>query len=298
MPEFGCEGYASDKKVDYTIFKDGKPIIIVECKDHNVNILKHEDQIKFYFRNTQAKMAILTNGVKYRFYSDLKQPNILDDKPFFTFDITNVTDKDIAQLELFSKDNFDAAKIIANAKQLRCERELKKRIEAELDNPSDELVTLLLKPIVSDWWKGWNEQYRPLVKQMLDEVILERAGETNTIVSINESDKTPQIIDGINEHQQEAFNAISVLLNNFNLQYNISNQYVAVSMNNVNEYWWFVRIYKSLPKFVLELQTKNDDKKTLKLDTIDELKQHEAEIRESIAKAQYRSDEWNKTHKQ
>jgi hypothetical protein len=32
-----------------------------------------------------SKIAILTNGIEYRFYSDVLEPNVIDSKPFFYF---------------------------------------------------------------------------------------------------------------------------------------------------------------------------------------------------------------------
>ena len=60
---------------------------------------KEAGQLNGYFNNTKnSKIAILTNGVEYRFYSDVVEPNIIDNKPFFLFNLSNYTENDIEGL--------------------------------------------------------------------------------------------------------------------------------------------------------------------------------------------------------
>ena len=62
------------EKVDYAIFKEDKPIILIECKHigENIENPKHISQLHRYFHATEAKVGILTNGIVYRFYTDIE----------------------------------------------------------------------------------------------------------------------------------------------------------------------------------------------------------------------------------
>ena len=42
------------------------------------NLERHDSQLFRYFGTTPAKFAILTNGIFYRFYTDLEDANKMD----------------------------------------------------------------------------------------------------------------------------------------------------------------------------------------------------------------------------
>ena len=45
----------------------------------------------------------LTNGITYRFYTDLEETNKMDEKPFLEFDITNLKESTVKEIEKFHK---------------------------------------------------------------------------------------------------------------------------------------------------------------------------------------------------
>lgn len=141
-------GMKQGEKIDYAILKDGAPIILIECKHHAGNLnVKNESQLFRYFHTTAAKFAILTNGIEYRFYTDLAEPNKMDDKPFFSFDITEIKDNQIEELKKFHKAHFDFDNIVNTASELKFTGELKKLINDELNNPSPEFVKLFARQV-------------------------------------------------------------------------------------------------------------------------------------------------------
>ena len=87
IPEFTADvGIKKGEKVDYAIAIDGKLTMLIECKPSSMDLdLKHASQLFRYFSTTDVRIAVLTNGVTYQFYSDIDQPNKMDDKPFFIF---------------------------------------------------------------------------------------------------------------------------------------------------------------------------------------------------------------------
>ena len=141
VPEFISDiGLKKGEKIDYAIFKDGNPTILVECKHWKQNLSIHDGQLLRYFHVSKAKFSLLTNGIIYRFYSDLVAPNKMDEKPFLEFNITEIKDNQIEELKKFHKSVFDAESISNTASELKYTNELKQIIQQELVNPTPEFV--------------------------------------------------------------------------------------------------------------------------------------------------------------
>lgn len=128
------------EKIDYAIFKDGNPTILIECKHWAQNLNLHDGQLLRYFHVSKAKFGLLTNGITYRFYSDLVEPNKMDEKPFLEFNINEIKDTQIEELKKFHKTVFDAESIVNTASELKYTNELKHLLQNELSNPSPEFV--------------------------------------------------------------------------------------------------------------------------------------------------------------
>lgn len=145
IPEFTADvGIKKGEKVDYALCADGRVNILVECKPSSVDLdLKHASQLFRYFAATDARVAILTNGVVYNFYSDIEQPNRMDEKPFFHFSMDAIKRTDPATLERFSKSQFSIEGIIAEAGRLKLESLTRTELEREFAQPSDEFVKLM-----------------------------------------------------------------------------------------------------------------------------------------------------------
>ena len=76
MPEYTCDfAEKQGKKVDYAIIKDGKPFMLFECKSATERLKDiHAAQLRFYFLDADdARFAVLTNGVVYKFYTDIEK---------------------------------------------------------------------------------------------------------------------------------------------------------------------------------------------------------------------------------
>jgi hypothetical protein len=148
VPEFVADlGIKKGEKVDYAIIKNDQPIILVECKHHAASLDPHNSQLFRYFHTTKAKFALLTNGLESRFYTDLDQPNKMDEKPFFVFDLRDIRDTQIEELKKFHKAYFDTEIIISTASELKSLSLLKTAIHTEINNPSVELVKHLARQI-------------------------------------------------------------------------------------------------------------------------------------------------------
>lgn len=139
------------EKVDYAIIKDDKPIILMECKSCNESLgnPKHSSQLHRYFHVTDAKFSILTNGIIYRFYTDIEKSNVMDDKPFFEFNMLNFSDSDINELKRFSKSNFDINELSDVAQNLLYTKEIKRIMAEQLNEPSSDFVKFFASQVYS-----------------------------------------------------------------------------------------------------------------------------------------------------
>lgn len=173
VPEYIADlGIKKGEKVDYCIFKDGTPSIIIECKHWKEKLDVHNSQLHRYFHVTSAKFGILTNGITYRFYTDLVEPNKMDDKPFWEFNITDLQEQTIFELKKYHKAQFDVDNILSSATELKYAKEIKRIMLEELANPSEAFVKHFAKPIISGPMTAKVlEPFNGLVKRALNQLI-------------------------------------------------------------------------------------------------------------------------------
>jgi len=149
-PEFICDVAAKKgEKVDYAIMKDGEPIILIEAKRAGMKLQKQQQgQLYRYFSTNRCRVAILTNGVTYQFFSDLNAANVMDDDPFLSF---NLLEDDpsiyLSAVKQFCKETFDVKNVISRAVYQKYAKVVEKTIKQDLISPSDEIVKyFLLRP--------------------------------------------------------------------------------------------------------------------------------------------------------
>jgi predicted type IV restriction endonuclease len=144
-PEFVADiGIKKGEKVDYAIIKDSNPIILIECKHHQEKLDPHNSQLFRYYHTTTAKFGLLTNGLQYRFYTDLVEENKMDEKPFFEFNIVDIKDAEIDELKKFHKSYFNLDSIFTTASELKYSSEIKSVLAKEFKEPSEAFVKFFI----------------------------------------------------------------------------------------------------------------------------------------------------------
>lgn len=212
IPEFICDiGTKKGEKVDYVIKKDDEPILIVECKHWKENADAHNSQLHRYYHVSKARFGVLTNGHIYNFYSDLEKPNIMDEKPFFTLDLSNLKNSNIKILENFTKNGFNLENILDSAEALKYIKAIRNEFEKELENPCDEIVKLLVnrffqKPMTATRLTTFKEYTKKAFSNTINELINNRlknalnisetipSKQDNNINSINENVDSPKFV--------------------------------------------------------------------------------------------------------
>jgi len=142
VPEFVADvGTKKGEKVDYAIKRNGEIILLVECKKCGAD-LGHADmsQLYRYFSVTNARIAILTNGVEYFFFSDLEATNRMDSRPFLELNLGELRPSALAELKKLGREEFDLDRMLSAATDLKYTSEVKKVLIAQLENPDEEFV--------------------------------------------------------------------------------------------------------------------------------------------------------------
>lgn len=149
IPEFTADTVGKKgEKVDYAIRLGGEIRILVECKSLTTRLEKnHLSQLYRYFSVTDAKFAILTNGRRFEFYTDLEAPNRLDARPFFIFDLLDHSAASVGELEKFAKPAFDIERILATAERLKYVSATKQFLRKEMEDPCDDLVKIVCSAV-------------------------------------------------------------------------------------------------------------------------------------------------------
>ncbi|OHX64781.1 type I restriction endonuclease [Flammeovirga pacifica] len=192
VPEFTADiGTKKGEKVDYAILKEDKPIIIIECKHWKEKLDVHKTQLHRYFHVTEGKFGLLTNGIEYRFFTDIESPNKMDDTPFLTINLENYTEGDIAELKKFTKDKFDVDNILSAASDLKYSKQLKSVIKKELSEPSEEFVKLLANDVYAGrMTQQVKDQFKVLVQHAAKNFINDSLNERLKSVMGNDYDST------------------------------------------------------------------------------------------------------------
>lgn len=176
VPEFTADlGLKKGEKVDYAIFQNGDPILIIECKNWKENLSVHGSQLFRYFHVTKTRFALLTNGINYQFFTDLEEKNKMDEKPFLEFDITHLKDNVVNEIAKFHKTAFDVNKIVSNASSLKYTKEIKKQIDNELQNPTTEFIKLFANKVYSGrLTEKVMDEFKELVQKGFNQFISEK----------------------------------------------------------------------------------------------------------------------------
>jgi hypothetical protein len=179
-PELTADiGTKKGEKVDYAILQDGKPIILFECKWCGVNLDKqHKSQLYRYFSVTEARFGVLTNGIIYRFYTDLDEPNKMDAKPFMEFSILDVTEVMMEDLKKFSKSFFSLEETLTAAIDMKYTREIKRILAEQMTEPLEDFVRFFASQIYAGkLTQAVKQQFGDLIKKALHQFVNERINE-------------------------------------------------------------------------------------------------------------------------
>lgn len=244
------------EKVDYAILMEDKPVILIECKSCNENLEhpKHNSQLHRYFHVTTAKFGILTNGIIYRFYTDIEKSNVMDTKPFYEFNLLNFEELAVNELKRFTKTSFNSNELETVAKNLLYAKEIKRIMAEQLTNPSPEFVKFFASQVYSGkMMQSVVDKFTEITKKSLKEFINESITDklksvidsTQTTSSLNKSnDETVEIIESnikdneivTTEEELEGFYVVKSILREVidtrRIQYKDTKAYFGINLDS------------------------------------------------------------------
>ena len=231
VPEFTADvGIKKGEKVDYAIKHEDEIIALVECKTAGTNLNDaNMSQLFRYFHTTKARIAVLTNGVQYRLYSDLEAENKMDTKPFLELDLTDLRDDHIREVERLCKGSFDLERMLNAAGELKALRELRNAIEDQFENPDADFVRLFYKSVCPDrsFTSNAREQFTELVRRALQQFISERVSSRLRNALEQESPSAAPVDEEAAEPEDDGIETTAEELEGFHIVKAIARQAVA-----------------------------------------------------------------------
>lgn len=206
VPEMTCDiAMKKGEKIDYAIMKDGEPILLIECKHWQQDLKLHDNQLMRYFNVSKAKFGLLTNGIVYKFYTDLIEVNKMDSKPFLEVDITNLKDTQVEELKKFHKSYFDVENILNTASELKYTGELKSILAKEFASPQPDLVRYFAKQVYDGVINAkMLEQFTHLVKRSISSFISDQiADRLNSALKTEEKKEVEEVAEPSPEEESK-----------------------------------------------------------------------------------------------
>lgn len=302
VPEFTADvGIKKGEKVDYAIIIDEEPLILIECKPCTKSLSKHSSQLFRYFGTTNAKFAILTNGLSYQFFTDLEDKNKMDMRPFLTIDLLNLKDRDIVEISKFQKNVIDVDNILNSAENLKYSRLIKDSFANHVETPSVDFV----KFILNDVYDGLKTQkviddFTPIVKRAISQYLsdsmntkikaaLNKENESEqeaTEQDNSEQDNTPKkehkIVTTLEE--LECYAIIKAILrtsvDSDRINYRDTERYFGILLDDNNRKW-ICRVHLMSSVKYITVSDENKNPVRYDIDSIDDIYKYSNELKEA-----------------
>lgn len=328
VPEMDCDLVKrKGEKIDYAIMKDENPILLIECKHCKQNLNLHDTQLQRYFVASKARFGVLTNGIEYRFYTDLEKVNIMDEKPFLVVNMLDLSDNDIEQLKKFHKSYYNEQDILSTAQELQITIQVKEMLNRNFQMPDDEFTRYFVRNLNDGKYTAkLVDQYRPIVKKSIASVINDIISDRLNVAMKNENKEEKQMPQGVeNGNQQsdeineeklpdgvvfqdrekgivttqeeiDAYNIVRSILRQYvdvsRIQYNDYKTYFSVNIDG-STWWWICRIY--IGKRSKKICLPKDNYKTnewIDIETIDDIFNYADGLKEGLDLALKEANYW------
>ncbi len=212
VPELDCDLIKKKgEKIDYAIMKDSNPILLIECKHCKQDLNLHDTQLQKYFVASNARFGVLTNGIEYRFYTDLEKANIMDETPFLVINMLELSDADIEQLKKFHKSYYNEVNVLSTANELKYMTGIKEILNREIQAPSSDFVRFFARQIYTSGQITQKvvDMFTPLVKKSISNIVSDIISDRlNTAIKNEEQANDNQLLqevpnmEGENESEQ------------------------------------------------------------------------------------------------
>lgn len=296
VPELTADvGIKKGEKVDYAIKVNGKIAMLWECKHCGGDLsVKHASQLFRYFSVTDARIGVLTNGVVYRFFTDLEAPNKMDEKPFLEVDMLNLDDTVVSELKKLTKPAFNLDELMTAAGDLKYTREIKKLLSELLEHPTDEFVKLCaskvfngpLTPNRREYFAGITKRsFAQLVNDKINERLKSAlAGEVAHVEAAEEYEEGQEI--ETTEEELEGFYIVKSILRDSvdpnRIAHRDTLSYFGILLDDNNRKP-IARLHFNRAQKYLELFDENKKGRRVPLESLDSIYSHADELRRTLS---------------
>ena len=322
IPELDCDLIKKKgEKIDYAIMKDESPIILIECKHCKQDLNLHDTQLQKYFVASKARFGELTNGIEYRFYTDLEKINIMDEKPFLIVDMLELSDADIEQLKKFHKSYYNEEDVLSTANELKYTTEIKSILNNEFSSPTPEFVRFFARQAYTSGQITSKviDMFTPLVKKSISSIINDiisdrlntaiKNGEQtsdplqmsdNTSINTSTENTEEKLPDGVvymdkesgivtTQEELDAYNIVRSILRKSvdvaRITYRDYKSYFVVNLDN-SQWFWICRISIGARKKQIGIPLDNYKScEWLQIDSIDDIFKYAGKLEESLKMA-------------
>ena len=176
LAEFAADfpGVKVTERVDYALYCNGQPVMFIEAKPYVANLTNHAPQLSRYFNSSLGvTIGAITNGKEWRFFTDLINTNVMDEKPFLTVDFTKHKAEELVQLAEFKHDNFHVEKLRFFAEENQYIQQFKTVIKKSINEVDIDFVRYVAQQanIQRQLNTKFLETIQPFVKQAVEQAI-------------------------------------------------------------------------------------------------------------------------------
>ena len=202
VPEYDADiANLKGEKVDYALMRDGMPAVLIECKQINAQLTdRTHAQLSRYFTRTPAKIGVLTDGAEYRFFTDLAEPNMMDNVPFLVLDLRRLERDMVKELHRITYDGFDPDGMVSAARELSYLNGMHEALGKQLIDPDDDLVRWLARQVYqgnlteavrAEFAERTKSAFRLLINERVNEIVKRAAEFERTDATDDIADEEP-----------------------------------------------------------------------------------------------------------
>lgn len=297
LAEFAADfpGVKATERVDYALYCNGQPVMFIEAKSYTSNLTNHAPQLSRYFNSTLGvTIGVITNGREWRFFTDLINPNVMDEKPFLIIDFTKHKAEELTQLAEFKHDNFHVEKLRYFAEENQYIQQFKAVIKKCINEVDIDFVRYVAQQanISRQLNTKFLENIQPFVKQAVEKAISDtvvKGLSAPTIITAQPIEQQPEALETFNRDaeihintpqdiihpdneriittidEQELHRIVSELFPTHELTAKDTESYYSVLYQNKNNRWLFrydVNRKRPTVQFIVPI----DDQRRIELD--------------------------------
>lgn len=152
--------------------------------------------MRHFNTDSSIKFAILTNGIEYRFFTDIEQPNLMDKAPFLVVNLEKLKPRDINNLKQFIYTDLNLNEILDIAIKKKYYRGIQEIFKSEIEDPSNEFTSFFAKQLTEKrMTTAVLEEFKGYISKSFKEIINDLAYEKITSIKNN--------LQSINDDEQE-----------------------------------------------------------------------------------------------